>query len=232
MRIPSGNITSYVYFYAGDTGAGNEPEPGLDTFIAKYSRNGGTYTTMTTPTVNATDTGDGLYELLVDEGTTMDAGFRTQELILQVEDTGRHMRPARRVVELFRDHGDTGRLNVNVAELDGDTGFADMLGKFTSLLNATGQLDTGSFIGNMRASLDTGERVAAADALLDRADAIETGMTLRQAHRLATALLGGEVSGARTGTEVFRNAVADTKTRATVTVDSSGNRSAVSTDLT
>lgn len=73
---------------------------------------------------------------------------------------------------------------------------------------------------------------ANADALLDRANGIETGMTLRQALRGSTAMLFGKVSGGQSGTEVFRNAVADSKTRITMTDDSSGNRSAVSTDFT
>ena len=71
-----------------------------------------------------------------------------------------------------------------------------------------------------------------ADALLDRADAIESGLTLRKALRLISSLLGGKITGANSGTEVFRNAVADSKDRVTVTVDGHGNRSAVATDLT
>jgi len=70
-----------------------------------------------------------------------------------------------------------------------------------------------------------------ADALLDRLNAIETGLTVRQTLRLITAVLGGKVSGAGTGSEVFR-AADDSKDRVTVTVDSSGNRSNVTTDLT
>jgi hypothetical protein len=70
-----------------------------------------------------------------------------------------------------------------------------------------------------------------ADALLDRLNAIETGLTVRQTLRLITAVLGGKVSGAGTGSEVFR-ATDDSKDRVTVTVDSSGNRSNVTTDLT
>jgi hypothetical protein len=71
-----------------------------------------------------------------------------------------------------------------------------------------------------------------ADALLDRADAIETGLTPRGALRLNTAALAGKVSGAGTGTETFRNAVADSKARITSTVDANGNRTAVSADAT
>lgn len=71
-----------------------------------------------------------------------------------------------------------------------------------------------------------------ADALLDRADAIETGVTLRQALRLKLAVLVGRLTGAGTGTEAFRNAVADDKPRVIATVDANGNRSAITTDAT
>ena len=70
-----------------------------------------------------------------------------------------------------------------------------------------------------------------ADALLDRINAVETGLTPRQTLRLIAAILGGKVSGAGTGSEVFR-AADDSKDRVTVTVDGSGNRSNVTTDLT
>ncbi len=71
---------------------------------------------------------------------------------------------------------------------------------------------------------------ANADALLDRADAIETGLTPRQALRLLASALAGKLSGAATTTITIRN-TADSKTRITATVDSDGNRSAVTYDV-
>jgi hypothetical protein len=71
-----------------------------------------------------------------------------------------------------------------------------------------------------------------ADGLLDRANAIETGLTPRQAMRLDTAASAGKVSGAATTTVVIRNAIADSKDRITATVDADGNRTAITTDLT
>lgn len=71
-----------------------------------------------------------------------------------------------------------------------------------------------------------------ATALLDSADAIETGLTPRGALRLALAGLAGKLSGALTGTVTFRNAVADSKARITATVDGNGNRTAITTDTT
>lgn len=67
-----------------------------------------------------------------------------------------------------------------------------------------------------------------ADDILDAADAIETGWTLRQAIRVIGAL-AAKLSGAGTTTEVFRN-LADTKDRITATVDASGNRTAITYD--
>jgi hypothetical protein len=70
-----------------------------------------------------------------------------------------------------------------------------------------------------------------ADALLDRANAIETSVTPRGALRIALAALAGKLSGAAGTTVTIRN-VGDSKDRITATVDSNGNRTAVSTDAT
>jgi hypothetical protein len=80
------------------------------------------------------------------------------------------------------------------------------------------------------AATDFGAEVA--DALLDRSNGVETGLTPRGALRLGASALAGKVSGAGTATETFRNAVADSKARITATVDSSGNRTAITTDVT
>jgi hypothetical protein len=77
---------------------------------------------------------------------------------------------------------------------------------------------------------DAGQEIA--DAYLDRANAIETGITPRQAHRIEVAGAAGVVSGADTTTVLVKNP-AGAKTRVTATVDADGNRSAITlTDLT
>lgn len=63
------------------------------------------------------------------------------------------------------------------------------------------------------------------------ATAVDGTVTLAESLRLSNAVLGGKVSGAGTTTETFRD-LADTKDRAVFTVDSSGNRTAVTRDLT
>ncbi len=67
-------------------------------------------------------------------------------------------------------------------------------------------------------------------AVLDQTNAVD-GYSLRQLFRLAGAVLLGKVSGANTGTEVFR-AADDSKVRVTATVTATGNRTAVTKDAT
>lgn len=80
-------------------------------------------------------------------------------------------------------------------------------------------------------TLTAGERNSIATALLDLANGVETGVTLRQAHRTELAAAAGKLSGAATTTVKIRNQ-ADDKDRITATVDADGNRTAVTLDLT
>ncbi len=68
-----------------------------------------------------------------------------------------------------------------------------------------------------------------ADALLDRTAGIETNRTLRQGLRLMLSALAGKLSGAATTTVTIRD-TNDGINRIVATVDSSGNRSAVTLD--
>jgi len=80
-------------------------------------------------------------------------------------------------------------------------------------------------------TLTSGERDSIAAAQLDLANGIEVGLTERQAFRLMAAALAGKLSGAATTTITIRNAVADSKDRIVATVDSDGNRSALTVDV-
>lgn len=72
-----------------------------------------------------------------------------------------------------------------------------------------------------------------ADALLNRANAIETGLTPVQSLRLIAAALAGKISGGGTETVTVRNAVADSKDRIVATTpDANGNRTVITVDLT
>ena len=64
---------------------------------------------------------------------------------------------------------------------------------------------------------------AIADEVLDHANGVETGVTVRKALRAIGAAVAGPVTGARTGTEVFVG-MDGTTTRISNVVDSSGNR--------
>lgn len=66
-------------------------------------------------------------------------------------------------------------------------------------------------------------------ALLDAADGVESGLTLRQFARLTAAVLFGKASGMTSTTAVFRD-IGDTKDRITATVDADGNRTNVTRD--
>jgi hypothetical protein len=67
--------------------------------------------------------------------------------------------------------------------------------------------------------------------VLDSVDGVEAGLTARKALRLITAALAGKISGADTSTVTIRNAVADDADRITATVDTNGNRTALTYDL-
>jgi hypothetical protein len=70
---------------------------------------------------------------------------------------------------------------------------------------------------------------ANADALLDRAAGVETGITPRQYLRVSLAAMAGKADGLAGATVHYRDQ-ADSKNRITATVDSDGNRSAVTLD--
>lgn len=89
-----------------------------------------------------------------------------------------------------------------------------------------------SIVNRTVSALSTTAGNTVADALLDRADAIETGVTPRQSLRAIASSTAGKLAGAATSTVTTRNMVADTKTRLTVTNDADGNRTAITYDLT
>lgn len=88
--------------------------------------------------------------------------------------------------------------------------------------------DVRAAVGLASANLDT-QIAAVPAALLDGANDIETGWSLRKALRVILASCAGKLSGAASTTVTIRN-VTDSKTRITATVDGDGNRTAVSHD--
>jgi hypothetical protein len=88
---------------------------------------------------------------------------------------------------------------------------------------------TGELVGSIAPAV-TLEAASFSAYLLDEED-VETGLTLRQALRVIAAATAGKVSGGGTSTITIRNAVADGVDRIVATVDSNGNRSAITYDL-
>lgn len=89
--------------------------------------------------------------------------------------------------------------------------------------------------GELAATIDVAAAVdltasAIADEILDQ-QMVETGMSVRETLRLCAAALAGKISGAEGATVTIRNAVADDADRIVATVDSNGNRTAITYDL-
>lgn len=121
--------------------------------------------------------------------------------------------------------------NATISSIQSDTN--DIQARLPAALVGGRMASNAEVVGDKAGyGLTSAERDAIATAMIDLVDAIETGMTPRQALRVALAVLAGKVSGASGTTVTFRNAAADSKDRIVATVDSDGNRSAVTLDLT
>ena len=90
MKINSGNITTRIPFLAVDSTDMLTHLTGLTSFTVYRARNGGVAAAMTTPTVTEADATNmpGLYWLLVDEDTIIDAGFIEQQMVLRISHAG------------------------------------------------------------------------------------------------------------------------------------------------
>lgn len=106
--------------------------------------------------------------------------------------------------------------------------FGEMASEIASILADTNELQTDDVPG-LIAALNDPAASAIADAVLD--EVVEDSYTLRQLMRLFASALLGQLSGAATATNTFRD-LANSKNRITATVDGNGNRTAVSLDGT
>lgn len=131
---------------------------------------------------------------------------------------------------LTASHTDTlGDLAIHITGTAADaTDIADQV--VTDLPGSSVSSVTGSVIVGTNND-KTGYRLSATgvDDILD--DPVEGTTTLRQMLRGYASALFAKLSGAGTATVTIRD-IADTKDRITATVDSSGNRTSVTTDLT
>lgn len=124
----------------------------------------------------------------------------------------------------------------NLVDIEGQTDDIGVAGAGLTNINLPDQTMniTGDITGNLSGSVGSvsgGVSIdaAAIDAILD--DPIEGTITLRQSLRVMLAYLAGRANGGGTATVNFRDQ-ANTKNRISMAVDSSGNRSAVTLDVT
>lgn len=116
------------------------------------------------------------------------------------------------------------------------TGTMQALGWITTAMSGTGSVTaTATAAGALAALIDVAaatELTASgiASEILDE-QLVETGLTVRETLRLCVAAMAGKVSGAAGSTITIRSAVADDADRIVATVDSNGNRSAITYDL-
>lgn len=245
MRIPSGKTDQKIFFYAADATDLVTAETGLSSFTVYRSRNGGAATAYTTPTVAELSSANmpGLYCLTIDEDTTIASTSDSEEYAITITATG--MAPVHRVLELYRRDTTTGetltvasgaasvsatgvRSAVGLASANLDTQLTaidDYLDTEVAAIKAK----TDNLPASPAATSDIPTADANADALLDRAAGVETGLTVRQAMRLMAAALFGKASGLDTTTAVYRD-TNDSKNRISATVDSDGNRTDVTLD--
>ena len=140
-RFVSGVTDQYLYFVAVDSIDLKTRETGLTTFTVYRSRNGGTATIFTTPTVAELSAGNmpGVYSLLLDEDMSLTAGNDSEEMVFHI--TQASMAPVTRTIELYRPKITAGN-TLGVAS-DGDiSGNVDgnVVGSVASVSGAVGSV--------------------------------------------------------------------------------------------
>lgn len=134
------------------------------------------------------------------------------------------------------DPADQSEINTLLSGLDTKLNTIDDLldTEISALVTATSAASIRAALGLASANLDTqlaANPAASATALLDAANGVETGFTVRQVLRLIGAAAAGKVSGAGTSAITIRN-LADTLDRIVTTgSDSDGNRPTVTRNL-
>ena len=121
----------------------------------------------------------------------------------------------------------------------GDVNSASMTGKgnLSKVLTGTSELTdallsaSGDMSGDIIVAGELLTTTNVAQSILDAINGVEDGLTVREALKLISAALAGKVSGAGGSTVTIRD-VADTKDRIVATVDSNGNRTAITRDVT
>ncbi|WP_189340622.1 hypothetical protein [Mesorhizobium sp. M4B.F.Ca.ET.049.02.1.2] len=138
MRIPSGKTDQAIYFVAVDSTDLKTRKTGLSSFTVYRSRNGGTATVYTTPTITELSAANmpGVYSLLIDEDTTIASTSDAEEYCVHI--TQASMAPVSRVIELFR---------------------RDTTSGTTALVDANGRVDVIKIAGTTQTARDIGASV-------------------------------------------------------------------------
>ncbi|HEY6019540.1 MAG TPA: hypothetical protein VIY48_06455 [Candidatus Paceibacterota bacterium] len=140
MRIPSGKTDQVIFFVAVDSTDFVTRKTGLTTFTVYRSRNGGTSTVYTTPTVAELDATHmpGVYSLLIDEDTTIASTSDSEEYCVHI--TQASMAPVTRTIELYR---------------------RDVTSGNTALVDANGRVDVIKVAGTTQTARDLGAQLDA-----------------------------------------------------------------------
>ncbi|MCA0032757.1 hypothetical protein [Mesorhizobium sp. B263B2A] len=141
MRIPSGKVDQSIDFVALDSTDRVTRKTGLSAFTVYRSRNGGTATVYTTPTVVELSAANmpGVYALLIDEDTTIASGSDNEEYCVHI--TCATMAPVTRTIELYRRDTTSGK---------------------TALIDSNGRVDVAAIAGTAQTARDIGASVIAA----------------------------------------------------------------------
>src|SRR3990167_8139123 len=146
MRLPTAVSDQYIYFVGikGSDTTGVTRQTGMSGKFKVYrSRNGGAAAVYTTPTINETDGTNmpGVYELLVDEDVTIDAGDYSQEIALHITTTDTALStdsiyPVTRVIELYNDRMTTATGGIAALASGGGVVVPDLLATLTTNVGA------------------------------------------------------------------------------------------------
>lgn len=195
MRIPSGVTDQYIYFIAVDATDLRTALTGLSSFTVYRSRNGGSATAFTTPTVAELSAANmpGWYSLLLDEDMTIDSGDDSQEMAFHI--TQASMAPVRRIIELYRPKitaGETltsasGVGEANLKQVDGSATGATNLSKTTQAIGRGTAQASGSSTTAVATSAWT-PAPNAADQFKDRTILFDSNTTTQALRDVAVAI--------------------------------------------
>jgi hypothetical protein len=161
-----------------------------------------------------------------------DTDFKTAQTGLTVANTDIKLRANGTTLANKNSGGGTHQVNGMYSVTFDATDTANVGELFFSVVVAGALQVFGSYVVVEEAVYDRDYAAAAPGYVATVFDAVVEGSTtVRQLLRAFASALASKVSGAGTTTIVFRD-IGDTKDRITATVDASGNRSAITLDLT